>query len=533
MITKRGLGLGVCLSVIAGAILLLAGAFGSKPMFLTTHGTSMEPRFHTGDLAILRPVDSYHVGDVVAYHSTALNTVVMHRIVKIDNGRYTFKGDNNTWLDPAPAGRDQLLGKLLLRVPRGGLVLEWARRFAPLVLAGVVMVVGLGFVTKRRRRPHGRHTSENSRRPSSRVRRLPPELATAAAITAALALLGVVLGVLGLRAPAARGADPAPPAGPAAARTVFSYSAAVGHTPAYDRTTVRAPSPIFRKVTNLVDLTAAYEGPAGGTFSLVADLSTQAGWRSRVVLVASTAFTGTGVSRTVGLDLRSFDRRAQAAAATTGIPAAAMGIDVTAAVIPTSGKPFTSVLHLSMTGLELSMSGGRDALVHQATAAPAVVRAGAKPSMVSLLGHPVATGTVLATAVLLLLASAIGAGVVMGRVRALGRASEGDAIRRRYAALLVPVEPISAPAGRPVVDVPEIATLAKIAECYELLVLHWSRAGVETFIVQHESTTYRYRAAGPAGTAGGAARGAHRARPRPGGGDTGDEATASPSVSPI
>jgi hypothetical protein len=47
--------------------------------------------------------------------------------------------------------------------------------------------------------------------------------------------------------------------------------------------------------------------------------------------------------------------------------------------------------------------------------------------------------------------------------------------------------------GRAPIDVTDFATLAKLAERYGLLILHWSRSGVETFIVQDENTTYRYR----------------------------------------
>jgi len=39
----------------------------------------------------------------------------------------------------------------------------------------------------------------------------------------------------------------------------------------------------------------------------------------------------------------------------------------------------------------------------------------------------------------------------------------------------------------------DFATLAKLAERYQLLVLHWSRSDVETFVVQDQATTYRYR----------------------------------------
>ena len=45
----------------------------------------MEPGFQTGDLAILRPAGSYAVGDVVAYRSESLDTIVMHRIVSGDD----------------------------------------------------------------------------------------------------------------------------------------------------------------------------------------------------------------------------------------------------------------------------------------------------------------------------------------------------------------------------------------------------------------------------------------------------------------
>jgi hypothetical protein len=57
-----------------------------------------------------------------------------------------------------------------------------------------------------------------------------------------------------------------------------------------------------------------------------------------------------------------------------------------------------------------------------------------------------------------------------------------------------------APQGRPVIDVTTFATLAKLAERYGLLVLHWTRSGVETFVVQDENITYRYRYRVGAGT---------------------------------
>lgn len=43
---------------------------------------------------------------------------------------------------------------------------------------------------------------------------------------------------------------------------------------------------------------------------------------------------------------------------------------------------------------------------------------------------------------------------------------------------------------------PDIESLAKPAERYGLLVLAWSRGGVDTYVVQDEGTTFRYRSGG-------------------------------------
>ena len=62
-------------------------ALGGPADYVVTAGTSMEPRFHTGDLAIVRSAREYRVGDIVAYRSRALNTIVLHRIIAKVGGR--------------------------------------------------------------------------------------------------------------------------------------------------------------------------------------------------------------------------------------------------------------------------------------------------------------------------------------------------------------------------------------------------------------------------------------------------------------
>jgi hypothetical protein len=87
------------------------------------------------------------------------------------------------------------------------------------------------------------------------------------------------------------------------------------------------------------------------------------------------------------------------------------------------------------------------------------------------------------------------------------------------ASVLLPVEPMTNPPGRPIVDVTDFTALAKLSERYGLMVMHWTRAGVDTFTVHDDGITYRYRTSNGTGTGNdvgsaivSAASGAHPAR---------------------
>src|SRR3954451_4255096 len=133
-------------------LLFAPTSIGGSANWVTTDGVSMQPRFHSGDLAIVRTTPSYHVGEVVAYRSAMLHTIVLHRIIGRDGDRYLFKGDNNGFVDPEHPTRGQLIGRLWLHVPRAGVPLAKLR--APGLVA---LLIGLGVlgsvgVRKRRRR---------------------------------------------------------------------------------------------------------------------------------------------------------------------------------------------------------------------------------------------------------------------------------------------------------------------------------------------------------------------------------------------
>jgi len=493
---RRGVLVGaVVAAAVVGWLWFWPAVLGGQTTYVTTHGTSMEPEFHTGDLALIRPTDRYAVGDVVAYRSELLHTVVMHRIVAVDNGRYTFKGDNNPWLDPEGPTTQDLVGKLAIHVPQGG---AWLDILAgpPVIGLGLFVLLATGGTVagtrnKRRRRPRrasmSRHITTRSG-PLKAATALPARLRAMAALVLVLGVAGIGLGAWSWTGPLNQTAAPVPPDTP---RMVFSYTAAVGSTPAYDGATVTSPDPVFRKLTNTLQVHYAYQGEPG-TIAVTAELSTTSGWHSTMPLAGPARFTDRTYAAGVSLDLQALDARAQAAAAATGIPSGPVSVAVIAHVQGETGRSFQPALKLNLTPLQVTLAG--DAKDLTATDTAAAVSPPVVPRTMEVNGWSLTAANARVLSAVLLLAALIGVAAVVHLVRRERPVDEGASIRRRYGSLLVRVRPVTTPPGRPVIDVTAFGTLAKLADRYGLLVLHWTRSGIETFIVQDENNTYRYRA---------------------------------------
>lgn len=124
---------------------------GGSTSFTTVNGTSMLPTLRRSDLVALRPADSYRVGDVVGYRSELLGRVVLHRIVAIHGGRYVFKGDHNSFIDPDRPTRAQLVGKLWFHLPSAGRAVDALH--IPWVIATIAALLVLALGTGGRRSP--------------------------------------------------------------------------------------------------------------------------------------------------------------------------------------------------------------------------------------------------------------------------------------------------------------------------------------------------------------------------------------------
>lgn len=480
--------------VLVAAWLLLPVSVGGHTDYVITHGISMEPRFHTGDLAVVRAAEQYRVGDVVAYRSQSLHTTVMHRIVAIEAGRYLFKGDNNSFIDPEHPNADQLIGTLAVRIPQGGTWLHRLTSPAGLAIATLLLLLGTGTrarVLRDRRR--GRHATMSNPRP---VRN--PALAAAMStpagragltVAAVLAAFGVLLAFVAWKAPRDLPAgNTSSPGG----STTFAYHATVGHTPAYDSDTATSPDPVFRRLANHIDLDVRYAGPPG-TMTLTLQVAASNGWHTTLPLLPATRFTTSSHHETVPLDLAPIDRRAQAAAQVIGAPYDTLTLAVQAQVRTTDGQQLTPTLNLLLTPTQLKLAGDPNTLtVASPTQPPSAAPAAA--ATVRVLGQPLpANDAAIAAGALIAVAALLGLGTtVLGGRRT---PDEAHAIHARYRDLLLPVQPPTSSHLGETVDVQDFTALARTAQRHGLIIMTWpSRDGRtgDVFVVQDQSVRYRY-----------------------------------------
>ncbi|GAW52165.1 MULTISPECIES: S24/S26 family peptidase [unclassified Nocardioides] len=103
-------------------------------------GHSMLPTYDPGDLVVTWRTASYPAGTPVVYNIPAdqpgTGLKVVHRVVDVrPDGTHVTQGDNNDSVDPWQPRDDDIRGEVVLRVPRGGILLRWFG--SPLVLAVV------------------------------------------------------------------------------------------------------------------------------------------------------------------------------------------------------------------------------------------------------------------------------------------------------------------------------------------------------------------------------------------------------------
>ena len=502
MTVPRALSFVVTLLVLLPAgWLLWPSALAGGTTYVSTFGDSMEPRFRTGDLAVLRQRDGYRVGDVVAYSSPTLHTVVMHRIVDTDGAGFVTQGDNNTWHDPDHPTPDQVLGRLCFRIPHGGQLLTALHSPWHLLLAGTAGLIMFG--TRRPRR--GRHRTRRSH---------PVSVPVQAGARQAVAVLGAVTVVAALAeaslllAPATQTTTTTVPF---AQSGQYAYSATAVPGATYPAGTISTGDPVYTRLASGLTVTLTESAGAPGLTDLTGELrlalslSTPDGWRAGLGAGAPVPFTVAGEGRTavatVPVDPAAaqqlMDRHAAEIGTSGTGPATITVTPVLSAAAVVAGQSVTpqalSPFAFSFDGAVLRPAAAQEALSPRASAGVAVQQVG--PRELPLPGFPVPLRVARLVIALLLATAALGWLVAARLARPTGAGPAGDVLVR-FAGRLVPVSSLTTSAT--VVDVDDADALHRIAQRLDCLVLHHRGTAAHTFAVQDQDTTYRLVVPAPA-----------------------------------
>ncbi len=499
------------LAKAAAGVIALAAAFyflaparlGGADTYLVTYGTSMQPAYHAGDLAIVRPAASYRVGEIVAYRNMALGGhLVLHRIVAVHDGTYSFKGDNNHFVDSFHPTRAELVGALWLHVPALGrylLLLQGPRLF---LAAGLLVLLAVAWTALRPRDP-----ARGGRR--ARLPELRSQSGSAAIPVVALGALAA-FAALGLAAYTRPLERPGVDQGLYTQRGRFAYAAAVaGSTPVYGGGTVSTGEPLFLSLVHRARVRFAYRFESGaahavsGRLGLWATLAAPDGWQRTLVVAPArpfhgdTAITG-GVLHLAALEaLATAVGRLSDESDTTFTLTLTPRVEVAGTLAGTPVRAsFAPTLPFQMDGYQLQLQPGSasgpssSSLLSQSTSGSGPVEvAGTLALPLVRLGVAAARRAALlgAAASIAVLAAAL----LLARRRAPG--SEADAIARRFGDLVVEVT--DAPRGlgeAPTVTVGSIEGLARIAEQAGRMILRRTAGNTDLFMVEDGGVVYVY-----------------------------------------
>jgi len=506
--------------------------FGGQAAYVIVNGISMEPGFHRGDLAILRQASDYQIGDIVTYRHPQIGPII-HRIIALDGDRYVFKGDNNAWIDSYHPTKAECIGKLWLHIPTAGSFIEQLRiprnmAILAAVLGCIVMTTITGGAERRQLRParkngftirfvvggrSGRRTASRDAQPT-----MAQQSAAGFAVAggdmllfglAALACASLLLALFAFLRPTTRAvADDI-----AYEQTgTFSYSA---NAPAgvYDSDSVQTGDPVFRQVTNVVDVQFIYHLAAEqmanvhGNSRLVAEISDTSGWKRALELQPTTDFSGATFAAQGSIDLAHVQALIDTFERQTGIQRQQYALALVAHTVvegTLSGQElrdeFAPRLEflLDRQQLQLAQSSGDARKPFAQSQQGLLKRTSQQPNTLLLLGLTleVASARRIALAGLCL---ALGGTLLLGYL--MRRARPGDEparILRKYGPLLIIIRDSQPVAGATIVDVSTIDDLAKLAEQHGLMIMHAPHDVGHSYFVYDGKLAYRYRIASPA-----------------------------------
>lgn len=114
--------------------------FGYRLFVITSD--SMSPTFNEDDMIFVKTTNNYEIGDIITYKVSNNEIPITHRIIeKYDDNSFLTKGDNNSFADPTPVSKDNIIGEMVYLIPDIGRGIEITRKIRYILLILIVLLL--------------------------------------------------------------------------------------------------------------------------------------------------------------------------------------------------------------------------------------------------------------------------------------------------------------------------------------------------------------------------------------------------------
>ena len=506
-------------------IILAPTQVGGLASYVIVYGSSMEPNFHIGDLVIAQKQPIYQIGDAVVYQNLELQGFVFHRIISESAGHFTLQGDNNPWVDTYQPSKEEVVGKLWLHIPRGGMVMQKVR--TPWVMALVAALLGILVASSfqgdkvRGKKNMNKQTiqqwisslGQKTRswfaqlsQPESGSSSTPGQPGTwegSFYLLGLILFLSLLIGLISFSKPTSR---IVPDDIQIQHLGIFSYLASAPQS-VYDSNAIKSGDPIFPRLTCTVDVSLQYTliAPGAsnitGSYQLTAVIREQnSGWERQIPLQEKTSFSGTSFGTTAKLDLCKIESLTQSMEQETEFHPGSYTLSVLPSVQLNGELPgramegrFDSGLTFTYDHVHFFLTQEKDAENPLSiTATETLSSTHTEVNTVAFLGAQLAIPVLRWAAVLGLIASLAGLFVLGSRLKSMSQNDQAGYFRVKYDTLIVDVQNNAWQAGSMLTSVTSIDALAKLAERYNAIILHVEQDHAHEYFVQAGDTTYTY-----------------------------------------
>ncbi len=492
---------------------------GGNASYVIVIGKSMEPKFHVGDLIIVHREAQYQKGDAVTYRNQELNSFVFHRIVDQSMGRFTLKGDNNSWLDTYRPTSNEVIGKLWIHIPDGGVFMQKIRDPAPMAilsgLLGLILMSSLLGNTKEEVRMNKKpfwkgiffekqnQVPTSSKKLQSRSSNQWEIFENLFFLLGLIAFISVIFGLISFSRPAIVPVDVDLPYGQLG---FYSYSTTAPQN-IYDANKIVSGDPIFPKLTCTIDVNFQYTLVSAGvedvqgTYQLMATLiEPNSGWERKIPLQKELTFSGTVFDTKAKLNLCEIETLLQTTEEKTEFHPATYLLEIGPQVNVTgiiSGQSFQSSFDPKLTfaydRLLYRMIENEQGNSLNPSTTSNLTETRNQAAVVSFFGMAFRVSSLRTISLFGIGISILGM-TIMGLILwNMGRGNPAALIRLKYDSLIVEIDDTESINKLHRVDITSMDDLVKLAERHNSMIFHEANENMHTFFIKINETVYQFK----------------------------------------